>query len=193
MVIGITGGIGSGKSTVSAIIKELGYPLIDCDEIAHEVFLMPDVNDKIKKNILNTTSDITRGDVSKVVFNDSNKMEELNAIMQPVILERIKQEIAKYELCFVDCPLLYEEHLEYLFDDIILVYVSRAIQIKRIMKRDNISKDEAIKRLSCQISMLEKLKIATANKHYVIYNNVNLLSLKKEIEAAIDTVLRGEK
>ena len=185
MVVGISGGIASGKTVVSNIIKKLNYPLIDCDEISHQVFDLPEIQDKIRKEILNTET-ITRKDVSDIVFKDKEKLQKLNAIMHPYILDILQKEIKKYDFCFVDCPLLYDLSLEYLFDKIIFVYANKEKQIERLMVRNNINYEDALLRINNQMAIDDKLSLAKTRSDYIVYNNdVDINELEKEVKKIV--------
>ena len=128
-VIGITGGIASGKSNVCKVIRELGYPVIDCDEITRRNY---EINGKIYKVVLERfgneflldDGNINRKKLGKLVFTNSSAKMLLNSITHPIIKQELLTEIAKYSdgLVFVEIPLLYEAKFETLCDKIICVF-----------------------------------------------------------------------
>ena len=166
-LIGITGGISTGKSTVSDIIKKMGYPLIDADKIAREATEIgkPAYNKVIEKfgeKIVKADKTIDRQLLGSIIFNDKEAREDLNKITHPYIFLAIKEETE--EKCkenliiFLDIPLLFEQYemlkaYEISFDEIWLVYTDRDTQISRLMKRDNIIKEEALKKINSQMSI----------------------------------------
>lgn len=197
-VIGLTGGIATGKSTVSNIIKDMGYKVIDADLIAREVVekgkaAYLEIVEHFGKDILDEDENINRKKLGSIIFNDKAKREILNSIVHPYILNSIKERIEgeKYrELIFVDIPLLIEV-LDDLnakgiyFDEIWLVYVDEKKQLERLMERDKIEKEEAIRKIKAQMPMEVKIKYATK----VIDNSGGKEALrtmvKKMVEEAI--------
>ena len=185
-VIGITGGIASGKSVVSNYIKQK-YQLFDCDMIAHDVFDMPSTRMLIANTFNINISDVTRSSIGKIVFNDKDKLISLNNIMQPLIQDEMKKVINDNEgLIFIDIPLLYDLNLEYMVDKIIFVYTDEYTQLDRLMKRDNISKFYAINKISSQLSMKEKMNRAINRNDYIIDNS----KTKEELYKQVDNVLK---
>lgn len=197
-IIGITGGIGSGKSTFSNILRKKGYTVIDADQISRDLMkkCQPPYQDVIREfgdKILNKDATINRKLLSKLIFKEKIHRDKLEEILHPYIFTEIKRlidEKAKsQEIIFLDIPLLYETYdkiMEYniFLDEIYLVYTDRQSQIKRLMNRDNISKEDALRKIQAQISMEEKKKLA--NK--IIYNTGDLKSLEIEIEKVLEGI-----
>ena len=133
VVVGLTGGIGSGKSTVSRILQNKGYPLIDLDKISHEVIEYPEVIEKLVKtfgeDILDENGKISRRKLGAVVFGNKEKLREINSIMHPVILAEMRRQVRLLEkinkIVFVEIQLLFEVKWEKEFDVILLVYADR--------------------------------------------------------------------
>lgn len=180
-VIGLTGGIASGKSVVSQALQALGAEIINADEIAHNVVdpFKPAWNEIINlfgKEILNEDNTINRKKLGEIVFNDREKLMQLNQITHPHIIKEISNSIKEAGLAnrqavvLVEVPLLYETHMDKLFDEIWVTWVDRETQIKRLMERDGISEEDALKRIEAQIPLDEKAKRADL----VIDNNHNL-------------------
>lgn len=170
-IIGLTGGIASGKSTVSRVLKELGAIIIDSDEVAHEIIAprKPAWNDIIKlfgAEILNPDMTINRAELGKIVFNDARKLKVLNEIVHPRVAERFKddlQEIRSMQpdaVVVVDVPLLFESHMDRICDVVWVVWVDRETQKQRLMKRNNYSVDEAMIRIDAQMPLNEKAGLA---------------------------------
>ena len=153
--IAITGGIGSGKSTVSAYIKERGYPVFSCDEIYKEVITMPAYINAIQKVFPNViqNGEIDRKRLSEQVFTDEKKRLDLNAVAHPLIMQRLmeKMQACKSELIFAEVPLLFEGGYQNWFDQIIIVKRSVEQRIQSVCKRDGLTKVEAQMRMCSQI------------------------------------------
>lgn len=187
-IIGITGSIATGKSTVSNILIELGYKVIDADKVAHELMEIGNINYKsivsyFGEEILNCDNTINRKALGKIVFNDENLLNKLNELTHTNIFNRIKENIEfyKYEIIFVDIPLLIELKIENKlnldFDEIWLVYVDRNTQIKRLSKRNKISLKEAENLANNQISIEEKVQYSD----YVLDNSKDISHVRKQI------------
>lgn len=184
-IIGITGGIGSGKSTVSNIIKNF-YPLIDADEISRKVVEKGEkgyirVVEHFGEGILKKDRTIDREKLGKIIFTDDKEKKSLNNILHPIIIEYMKKEINKYKgIVFLDIPLLIEslDSLEkegIKFNELWLIYIPYDIQLERLRKRDKISKEEASLKIQAQLPMDEKIPYASL----VIDNSGSLEQLEK--------------
>lgn len=183
-VIGITGGIASGKTTVSKYIKSLGYKVYDCDYIAHVVFEEKNIQRKLKEAFDIKSDIVKREDISKLVFSDTTKFKLLDSIMRDAILEKMDAIInLSQQTIFFDTPLLYDWSLEDMFDKIVFVYTKKDIQMKRLMKRDSIDYTYANNKLSAQISIDEKLNIAKSRGDIVIVNDTSELDLYQKVDA----------
>jgi dephospho-CoA kinase len=178
----LTGSIATGKSTVASLLKLYGYSVISADEVAHE--MLKKHSDEIKKMF--GTSD--RKELGKIVFNDKNKKKKLENFLHPKIKENILEEANKLEKYnvpyFLDIPLYFETGNYNEFKNIVVVYTPYEIQLQRLMKRNNISEDEAKKLINLQIPIEEKKKKAT----YVIDNSKDLKHLQKEVDKFINSL-----
>ena len=195
MVIGLTGGIGTGKSTVSRKLREKGYPVIDLDIISREVITYSGVIDELvenfgseileEQNAVSGKKCISRNKLRQTVFKDEKKVTVLNSIMHPPIIEEMRRQIKEsgqsYETVFVEVQLLFEAKLEKEFDMTVLIYADRKIQIERVLKRDGRSEGEVQEIINAQMSMDEKRKLS----NYIIENNGNSEMLDLEIEKFI--------
>lgn len=195
MVIGLTGGIGTGKSTVSRKLREKGYPVIDLDIISREVITYSEVIDELvenfgseileEQNAVSGKKCISRNKLRQTVFKDEKKVAVLNSIMHPPIIEEMRRQIKElgqsYETIFVEVQLLFEAKLEKEFDMTVLIYADRKTQIERVLKRDGRSEGEVQEIINAQISMDEKRKLS----NYIIENNGNSEMLDLEIEKFI--------
>ena len=165
-IIGLTGSIASGKSTVSKKLLDLGYYVIDCDKINHSILKkgMIGYNEVIKvfgQEILTADNELNRKTLGNLVFNDKKVKEQLNQILHPIIKNIVIEEINKHEgLIFLDCPLLFETDFHKLCDYNIVVYLNLDTQIHRLMERDNISFPDALKKIYAQMSLEDKLSLA---------------------------------
>ena len=172
----LTGGIGTGKSTVGSFLKMFGYKIIDADKLSREVF--EEKKEEIKK-IFGTTD---RKELRKIVFNDKKKLNELENIILPEVKQKVFEMAEKYEKdnvpYFVDLPLYYEKQNYKEFEKVLLVYAPKEIQLQRVTKRDNATEEEVISILNNQLDIEDKKKMA----HFVIDNSKDLKHLQKEIE-----------
>ena len=177
MIIGITGGISSGKSFFSNYLKEKGFFVICADEISKKI---TEKNQKgyfeiIKNfdNILDENQNVNRKELGNIIFSDFSKRKLLNEILHPIIKEEIKKQInigkKTYTNVFVDVPLLYEASFDDLCDYVVVVYCEKETQIKRLMIRDSITREEALKKINSQMNLEEKVKLG----NYVINNSLS--------------------
>ena len=193
-VIGITGGISSGKSFVSSVVKKAGYPVIDADLISKELSqkggsIYNAIIRAFGESYLDENKEIDRQKLGSLIFNDNQAKGLLNSISHPLIIEEMERQIAysKSDLVFVDVPLLYESGLENMFDKIVCVYLPRKIQIERLMARDNISYEYAVKKVESQLSLEKKKRMAdfvinSSNSFdYVESNVLELIKKLKEV------------
>ena len=191
MVIGLTGGIGTGKSTVSQILKDRGFPVIDLDVISHEVIEFSSVVEKIVQNFGREVLDedeagnctISREKLGKIIFADKEKRLALNSIMHPEILKVMHKKILeckleKNKIIFVEVQLLFEVQWEKEFDYILLVAAKRDMQVRRVLERDKRSEEEAWNIINSQMSLDEKRE----KSDFVIENDGNMDDLNKKVD-----------
>ncbi|HHV39501.1 MAG TPA: dephospho-CoA kinase [Tepidimicrobium sp.] len=198
-IIGITGGIATGKSTVSNIIKKAGYVVIDGDTIAREVMekgrlAYKEVVDFFGQDILAKDGSIDRNRLGSIIFSDPKYREKLNRIVHPHIFHRIKELIEEHrsgvDILFLDIPLLIETIDEIgergiQLDEIWLVYTDESTQLERLMKRDAIGRTEAINKIRSQIPIELKRKYATR----IIDNRGDLDMLNKQMNKIMDDIV----
>lgn len=196
MVIGLTGGIGTGKTTVSKKLRERGYPVIDLDNISREVIKYPKVINKLVQNfgkeilleedVAISEREISRKKLGKIVFKDEKKINILNSIIHPPILKKMREEIKeaekKYAVVFVEVQLLFEINLEQEFDMTVLVYSDRKTQLKRVSERDGRDEEEVLNILDSQMD----IEIKRKKSSYIIENNLDLENLDREIDKFIE-------
>lgn len=187
LTVAVTGGIGSGKSCVLKIIKEVGYPTFSCDEIYAEL-----LNDKtflsgIESEFKGVVKDrrLDRQKLARMAFASRENLNRLNSITHPRIMEEALMRSSEFKLAFLEVPLLFEEGLQNLFGGVIVVLRDLQSRILSVTQRDKIGKKEALDRINSQFNY-DNFDFA---EYYVIHNNSNLsdlrqktLELLKEIE-----------
>lgn len=192
-VIGLTGGIASGKSTVVAMLKEAGYDVIDADQVVHDLQakgekLYNALVDAFGEQILNENSELNRPKLSELIFTSPENMELSSRIQNDIIknqLRILKEKMAsKKRVFFMDIPLLIELDYQNWFDAIWLVYLDHQTQIDRLMERNHYSQEAAEKRLASQLPLTEKKAYADI----IIDNNGSLEELRKQVEKALKSL-----
>ena len=191
LIVGLTGGIVGGKSTVASMFRDLGAKIIDADKLGHNVILPSKSAWKkivkiFGKDILQNDLTINREKLGKIVFANQTLLKKLNEITHPEITKMIKKEINlaknkthnQEKVLIIDAALIYEAKIDRFMDKIIVVYIDKDEQIKRLIKRNNLYKDEALKRIRSQIPMEEKAKMAG----YVIDNSNSLNETREQVE-----------
>ncbi len=198
MIIGITGSIGSGKTTVAKLFSRHWYKRIDADEIGHQVIKKNSViYKKIMKEfgneILDKNSNIDRKKLSDIVFSDAGKLKKLNSITHPIIIDNIKNKISKIKKqcqnkvrIVIDAPLLIETNLKNLVDKIIVIKCNKKSILQRLNKK--FAKEKIEKILKLQMPLNEKLKYAD----FVINNNKDLKYLENQVINIIKKLNKNE-
>lgn len=197
MILGLTGGIGSGKSTVSKIFLSMGIKVFDADLIAKDILETEQVKEEIKeklgKEFINLKSNsVDKELLKKEVFNNSKKLNALNEIVHPKVVDiYIKKYLEfkdKKEIVIFDVPLLFEVNLERYCDKVIVVDIDLNVQIERIKNRDNIDVALINKIIAAQMSREER----NMKADILIENNGSLEELKQKIEKIIKDIERGK-
>ncbi|WP_313018604.1 dephospho-CoA kinase [Acetoanaerobium noterae] len=190
MIIGITGSIGTGKSTVSNYLISKGYSVVDADKISKGAYNIGSngykaILEVFGVEILNSNGEVDRKKIKKIVFDNSNMLQRLNMAIHPIIINEIEKEIEilleSQNVVFLDAPLLIETELHKKVDKIIVVACDKNEQINRIIKRDKITADMAISIINSQMSIDEKLKFAD----YIVYNNSTIENLYSQVDEII--------
>ena len=181
VIAGLTGGIATGKSTVANIMAEAGAHVIDADRIAKDVVkkglpAWKEITEYFGKEILGSDGEIDRERLGDVVFGSKDKLEVLNKIVHPRVFEEMAREMdevkqrAPDSIVILDIPLLIETGIHKLLSNVILVYAPERIQLARLMARDNIPKEAALKRIRSQMPIEQKKAFA----NYIIDNSSDI-------------------
>lgn len=185
LVVGLTGNIGCGKSSLSDIFRAEGIKIIDADIIARQIYedekLLRKVYETFGNDIKNEDGSLNRKALGRIVFSDDEKLIQLNKLTHPVIRQKVSDEIEEYksqneEIVILDAALLVESDYLNFIDKLLVVTCKENIQIERIIARDNCSIEEALDRIKSQMSQENKVKYAD----YVIDNSATLSELRKK-------------
>lgn len=193
-VLGLTGGIASGKSTVAQMFVSENIPLIDTDIISKELLKKDtlcynEVVEYFSTSILYTNGDINRNMLAKIVFSNPTKRAILNEMVHPRVKDEVFNLITKYtnegkKLVILDVPLLYETEFHTYVDEVIVVYCTLEKQVERLMRRDNINEEYARLKIDAQLSLEEKKERAD----YVIDNSFSILETKKDFVRTLEEI-----
>lgn len=193
-VFGLTGGIGSGKSSVAARFRERGLPVIDADRLAREVVApgsagLAEIVEAFGVGVLDSDGGLDRARVADIVFNDEGKRRKLNAITHPRVrdlaLQRVMQLGEEGEvLCCYEVPLLIESGLTEMLRPVVVVSVAEDVQVARTVKRDASTEAQARARIAAQMPLAEKVKLAD----YVIDNSGTLDELRRRADEVLDAI-----
>lgn len=185
VVIGVTGGFGTGKSTVARIFKSLGAKVIDADKIARGLLktgtgVYKEILRVFGKKVLQESGAIDRSKLAVIVFNNENPLLKLNKIVHPEAVKIIKQKIdgVSKGIIVLDIPLLFEAGLECLADKIVVVKSNRQNQYERLLKKTSLSKIEIAKRINAQMPLSKKIRGAD----FIIDNDGSIENTKKQIQ-----------
>ncbi|MFA3905605.1 dephospho-CoA kinase [Fusobacterium nucleatum] len=184
MIIGLTGGIASGKSTVSKYLAEKGFKVYDADKIAKDISGKKSVQKEIittfGDKILDENGNVDRKKLKEIVFENKEKLKQLNAIIHPKVIDFYKElkEQNTDEIIIFDVPLLFESGIDKFCDKILVVISDYEIQLNRIVERDKIDRELAEKIIKSQLSNEERIKKADV----VIENNSSLEDLFEKVE-----------
>lgn len=190
IVVGLTGGTGCGQTTVADIFAGLGAKVINADRIAEEIAVKDnEVRDEIRRafgrRVFTRDGQLNRRALGELVFSDASKLNRLNQIIHPRMVERIIDELeaaresGNYQVIVIDAALIFENNLEKSFDVIVVVASQLKHRLQRLMERDKISEELLRQRIERQISIEDKLKWGD----YVIHNNGTLDQLKRRAES----------
>lgn len=194
VILGLTGSIATGKSTVSKIFKEQGFPVVDADLGAREVVKpgtegLCEIKKQFGDNVILADGTLNREVLGKIVFKDERQREKLNAILSKRIYKWLmdqKKECLKRDpaILVLDIPLLFEAGYEKEVNQVMVVATSKEIQIDRLMKRDMIGKEEAIQKINSQLPISEKVVLGDS----VIDNSGSTEHTKQQVLKWIDKI-----
>ncbi|MBN1586398.1 MAG: dephospho-CoA kinase [Candidatus Omnitrophica bacterium] len=188
-VVGVTGGICSGKTSVARMMAEKGALVMDADVVAHELMqpgesVFEEVKDWLGDEVLTAGGQIDRKKVARAVFEDPDAVERLNGIVHPAVIKRILEDIERLRsgqearVVVLDVPLLIEANMVDLVDLLVVVRADEAVQIKRSQERMGLSPEETQQRMRYQLPMEEKERLADC----VIENSGNLDETKRQVD-----------
>ena len=193
-IIGITGGIASGKSTVTNFLRKQGFQVVDADAVVHQLQkpggrLFEALVQHFGQEIILENGELNRPTLASLIFSNPEEQEWSKRIQGKIICEafaRLRDRFAQTEeIFFMDIPLLFEQDYVSWFDETWLVYVDRDVQVERLMKRDNLSKDEAESRLAAQWPLEKKKDLASQ----ILDNNGN----QDQVLTQVFSLLKGGK
>ena len=193
-VIGVTGIFGSGKSTVSGMLKSYGLKIIDADKIAHK-HLLPGTDaykrilDYFGGGILKKNKKINRHKLGKLVFDNKKLLEKLNSILHPKVIADIEEGIikSKEKIVVLDAPLLIESGLRKLVDDLIVVIIERDELLRRQVRRAALKRTDILKRIKSQIPQNVKSRFA----NFIIDNSGTVSETKKQVKRLMEKIEEG--
>jgi len=188
LVVGLTGGIASGKTTIAEIFQNLGAEIIDADVLYHQLLRDdPSIKSSLAatfgENILNENREIDRSKLGPIVFDNPDRLRTLNELVHPAVISRMKGEIerrlssAEYKVVMIVVPLLIETNMTGMVDSVVLVYADEEIQLQRLMQR-GLSQEDARKRIQSQMSSREKTRFA----NFIIDNNGKLSDTNGQVK-----------
>ncbi len=196
--IGLTGSVATGKSTVSNMIQQAGIPLVDADIAARKVVEpgtegLKEIVAYFGEEILLADGTLNRAKLGEIIFKDKEKREKLNEITHPRVKEYMLEARERFfrageELVFFDIPLLFESHLESLVDQIVVVWTTPETELKRLMERNNLTKEDALRRIESQMGIDEKARKAD----FVIDNNDSLEKTQKQVYTFIERFVKNK-
>lgn len=194
LVIGLTGGIASGKSTVSKMFKDNDIPVIDTDTIAkklvdHDSEVIERIVETFGEEVLTPSRTINRNKLAKIIFSSKDQRARLNAIVHPKVEEHTLHEIEYYtdegeEIIVIDVPLLFEAGFDALCDYTLVVYSKQKDQVSRLMSRENIDEAYAKQKIKAQMPLSKKREMAD----FTIDNSQSILQTRKCFEKVLKKI-----
>ena len=190
MIIGLTGSIASGKSTIAEMIRAYDIPIVDGDVIARQVVekgssTLQKIVESFGQDVLTEDGELNRPKLGEIIFSNNEKRQQLNLIMHPAIREEMLRKRDAYVVegkhVVMDIPLLFESKLQHFVEKILVVTVSPELQLERLMKRNNLTEEEAKMRIASQLPLSEKEAGADA----VIYNNGAIEQSREQLQTIL--------
>ncbi|MGI5862562.1 MAG: dephospho-CoA kinase [Myxococcales bacterium] len=194
-LIGLTGGIASGKSTVAAMLARAGVPVLDADKLSRKVVEpgKPAYREIAGRwpEVLSPDGTIDRPKLGRIVFADNAQLRELRAMVVPRVVDELRREIAALEargepVCVVEAATLFEENLEHLFDGVLLVSAPPELQVRRLIERNGYSEEHARQRLAAQMSLEEKRR----RSRWIVENAGRPEELEQRVREVWERILR---
>lgn len=191
MIIGLTGSIASGKSTIANMIREYHIPIVDADLIARQVVekgtpTLQKIVETFGEVVLTEDGNLNRPKLGEVIFNNEEKRLQLNAIIHPAIREEMLNQrdayIAEGRHVVMDIPLLFESKLQHFVEKVLVVTVSPEVQLQRLMARNSLTEEEAKTRIASQLPLSEKEAGADA----VIYNDGTVEESQQQLDLILN-------
>ncbi len=182
--VGLTGGIGSGKSTVSDLFKQLAIPIIDADEIARTLVMpgqraLSQINHRFGKSYINTDGTLNRAKLRDIIFSDADKKHKLEAIMHPLIYAEIEHQLSlltdRYSI--IEIPLLIETKMQSLVDHVLVIDCPMEIQINRVKLRDKLKDSQITAMINSQVNRTDRL----AHADSIINNTRDITFLSQQV------------
>ncbi len=185
--IAVTGGIGSGKSAVCTILREMGYPVFSCDEIYGELQTDPAYLAALEELFPGVTRGgrLQKEKLSALVFRDQAALEKLNALAHPAIMRRLYAQMEAHPVSFAEVPLLFESGRQADFDAVIIVCRALRVRIDAVRARDGLSEEQVLLRIKNQTDYEKREK----EGHTLIYNDGDMASLRKKVALAVEKIL----
>lgn len=193
ILIAVTGGIGSGKSTALSILLDMGYPIISCDKITAQLYKKRCIKKKIKNLFPTAVSgkiclSVNKSEISRLVFNDKKLNDLLTDTLTPTIFAKsLKLANKQKGIVFIEVPLLFEKNYTDKFDFIFVLTRDKSTKIKSVIKRSNLTEEQVLSRMAMQVDY-DSLDLTN---YIVIENNGDLQQLKKRLIEAVHTILEG--
>jgi len=186
MIIGVTGSLGTGKSTVARMLAKKGAKVLDADKIGHRALkknsdTYEEIVSRLGKNILSGSNAIDKKKLARTVFGNRNKLKQLTDIIHPFVTDRIIEHLKEKnisDIVIIDAPLLIEAKLIDLLDKLVVVKATRGVQLYRCMKGKKIKREEALLRIKNQMPLSKKVKMAD----FVIDNNGTMEQTRKQVD-----------
>ena len=193
-IIGLPGSIATGKSTVSKMLAQRGYEIIDADAVVRELQakgspLLSEIVKAFGPTVLHKDGSLNRGELGKIIFSSESARAKLDKIVHPAVRAEFERRIqkSKAEILFLDVPLLFEAGFDDMTAANLVIRASGKKQLKRLMLRDGFSKEEAQARISSQMAMCEKV----ARADFVIDNSGDLCELEKSVDKVLGEIKRS--